>query len=78
MRVKDRPGYLTVPEAAKLLSVNYRTVLRMVRDGELCGGRRGHARVWFVETASLAANLASRVDRALEALAAPEPTPMEE
>lgn len=69
MRVKHRPGYLTVPDAARRLGVNYRTVLRMVRDQELRGGRRGHYRAWFVEAASVAAYLAARVDRALDALA---------
>ena len=69
MRVKQRPGYMTVPATARRLNVNYRTVLAMLRRGDLRGGRHGHARVWWISTDSVAAWITARVDAALAAIA---------
>lgn len=60
MRVKLPAGRATVPAVARQIGVNYRTVLALVRRGELCGGRHGHYRIWFVEAASVDAFLNRR------------------
>jgi excisionase family DNA binding protein len=65
---------MSLPAAAARLRLDYRTIRRLIVAGTLRGGRSGHLRHWFVDSASVAAYLTARTRNQLDTLAPTSPS----